>query len=82
MSNEGVLFNKDGNQLVAYPGGRMGGYRIPASTTTIASCAFSNCYELTDVYIPNSVTLISDRAFAECGSLSEVIIEGAPVIGL
>lgn len=82
MSIEGVLFNKDGNQLVAYPGGRMGGYRIPASTTTIAGYAFSNCGELTDVYIPNSVTQISDRAFAECGSLSEVIIEGAPVIGL
>ena len=82
MSIDGVLFNKDGNQLVAYPGGRMGGYRIPASTTTIASCAFSNCYELTDVYIPNSVTQISDRAFAECERLSEVIIEGAPVVGL
>ncbi len=82
MSIDGVLFNKDGNQLVAYPGGRMGGYRIPASTTTIASRAFSNCYELTDVYIPNSVTQISDRAFAECERLSEVIIEGAPVVGL
>lgn len=81
-SVNGVLFNKDQSELLAYPAGREGRYRIPSSTTSIAEYAFSRSIKLTEVSIPNSVTRIGEKSFMGCDSLLEVVIEGAPSIGL
>ena len=81
-SVNGVLFNKDQSELLAYPAGREGRYRIPSSTTSIAEYAFSGSIKLTEVNIPNSVTRIGEKSFMGCDTLLEVVIEGAPSIGL
>ncbi|MBR5936343.1 MAG: leucine-rich repeat protein [Bacteroidaceae bacterium] len=81
MSNDGVLFNINGNELLSYPAGRIGGYRIPKTTDAIAGSAFKFSRKLSSVYIPASVESIGERAFEGCDSLKEVIIEGSPEIG-
>ena len=51
ISVDGVLFNKDITELVAYPGGKTETeYIIPNSVTTIRDFAFEYCTSLTDVY--------------------------------
>ena len=71
---DGVLFSKNGTQLILYPKGRMGAYAIPEGVKTIAANAFSDCNSLTQVIIPDSFTSIGAGAFTSCGSLTEVII--------
>ena len=80
-SNEGVLFNKNGNELLAYPSGREGVYRIPKTTESIAGSAFKFSRKLSSVYIPASVESIGERAFEGCDTLKVIIIEGSPEIG-
>lgn len=77
----GVLFNKDASNLIAYPAGRKGAYRIPASTVNLAEYSFKNSDGLTSISIPASVKQISDRAFEGCDSLTDVVIDGTPIIG-
>lgn len=62
-SQDGVLFNKDGTELVCCPGGKTGKYTVPNGITTICNCAFYGCVKLTLVAIPDSVINISEDAF-------------------
>jgi hypothetical protein len=71
----GVLCNKDGTYLLQYPGGRAGGYAIPAGITLIASDAFAYCAGLTSASIPTSVTSIGSRAFQHCTGLISIEVD-------
>ena len=71
---DGVLFTKDMQALIAYPGGRKGAYEIPGSVTGIGVGAFSGCDGLTEVTIPDGVTAIEVGAFSGCDGLTEVTI--------
>ncbi len=73
----GVLFRKDMDTLVSYPGKRTGDYKIPSSVKGIKAGAFYGCSGLTAVTIPGSVTKIGGRAFENCSSLTEVTIPGS-----
>ena len=70
----GVLFTKDMQMLIAYPGGRKGVYEIPGSVTGIVAGAFYGCDGLTAVVIPSSVKSILERTFCECTGLTAVTI--------
>jgi BspA type Leucine rich repeat region (6 copies) len=70
----GVLCNKTKTTLIWYPGGRIGGYTIPAGITSIGTSAFASCAGLTSVTIPAGVTTIGNRAFMSCKSLTSVTI--------
>ena len=71
---DGVLFNKEKNMLICYPGGKTGTYTIPDFVTSIAASAFYGCIGLTNVDISNSVTSVADSAFYKCTSLTSVEI--------
>lgn len=71
---DGVLFNKDLTELVCYPGGKCGDYKIINGVTRINNYAFYGCSSLTNVIIPDGVTDIDDSAFQDCTSLKDVII--------
>lgn len=71
-SLEGVLFNYDQTELIAYPHGKTGPYSIPEGVTKISQGAFSFSPELTSIFIPETVTQIQDYAFSNCWKLQEV----------
>ena len=74
-TKDGVLFNKEGTELLLYPGGKKGqSYVIPDSVTSIGERAFRDCSSLTSVTIPDSVTSIGGAAFSGCSSLTSVTI--------
>jgi hypothetical protein len=73
-SADGVVFNKEKNCLVCYPGGKVGDYVIPNSVTSIGNEAFMGCSRLTSVTIPDSVTSIGFYAFQGCSGLTSVAI--------
>lgn len=82
-SVDGVLFRMvyGKEELMAYPPGRQGPYRIPDSVTFIESMTFFNCAGLTSVAIPDSVTYIGGWAFLECYRLTDVFM-GAGVTSI
>lgn len=76
-SKDGVLFNKDGTELVCYPfGNARTEYAIPDGVEIIGDWAFSRA-SLTGVTIPDSVKTIGDSAFCACEQLTSVIIPGS-----
>ena len=60
-AENGVLFNKSGDTVVAYPAGVGGEYAIPASIRTIGKCAFG--YAKISVVDLSNVTTIEESAF-------------------
>ena len=71
-SENGVLFNKELTELIAYPKGRKGDYFIP-DKVDFGREAFFNCTGLTAVVIPDSITEI-EFGFEGCTGLTTVII--------
>jgi hypothetical protein len=76
-SIEGVLFNKLGTELIAYPAAKGPLYTIPVNVTSINGWAFHGCIGLTSVTIPDSVTTIGTYAFYDCTNLTSVYIQRA-----
>lgn len=73
-SVDGVLFSKDGADLVRYPEGKTElSYRIPEGVTYIGYCAFENV-SFIEVTIPSSVTYIEAEAFGSCRSLVSIAL--------
>ncbi len=73
-SIEGVLFNKDGTKLIAFPNSKSKTYSIPNSVTTIEYEAFYECTGLISITIPNSVTSIEYEAFFKCTGLTSITL--------
>lgn len=83
-SENGVLFNKDRTELIAYPAKKSDGqYKIPDGVTTIVYSAFQLCSNLKCIIIPDSINSIEECAFAECSSLENIEIpDNVTSIGL
>lgn len=74
QSKDGVLFSKDGTELLCYPRGKGGAYEIPAGVTELEDGIFSGCELLSSVTLPHGMTKIGQSAFSSCTSLAEVSI--------
>ena len=74
-SEDGVLFNKDKNELIQYPTGKnKTAYTIPNGVTSIGDGAFYWCFGLTSITIPDSVKSIGGSAFGDCSGLTSITI--------
>ena len=72
---DGVLFNKNMTELLAYPMGKfVETYSIPDGVTRIATCAFASCWNLTEIVFPDTLETIGEGAFFDCRSLGEVVL--------
>ena len=73
-SVDGILYTKNMDKIIAYPGGREGDFIIPDSVEDLGIDAFGGCYDLTGVTISSNVRTIGERAFFGCSSLQEIVI--------
>ena len=72
-SVDGVLFNTNQTELVAYPAGRSGAYSIPEGVISLGSDAFSEGF-LTNVTLPDSLSFIAPWTFSQCHMLADITI--------
>lgn len=80
--NEGILFNKNGTTLVAFPPGKSGHYSLPGGVTEIANHAFATCRSLRSITTADGITTVGNNAFAYCSSLTNLTLsEGLTSIG-
>ncbi len=74
-SEDGVLFNKDKTELLAYPPLKEDtSYTIPNSVKRIGHNAFSECEKLINITIPEGVVEIGSAAFYYCTGLTSIKI--------
>ncbi len=74
-SIDGVLFNKDKTEILAYSKDEIQlEYVIPSSVSVICDYAFCECYSLTSVIIPSGITRIGNYAFESCNRLTSITI--------
>lgn len=71
-SYDGVLYNADRTQLLAFPSGRTDElFTVPEGVTAIHASAFEDC-GVSSVILPEGVTTLGDFAFAYSWNLSTV----------
>lgn len=81
-SVDGVLFSKNGTELLVYPRGRTGSYAVPDGTETICWNAFEDARGLSTALLPSSLRQIEAYAFTGCTGLTELTLpEGLLSIG-
>ncbi len=80
---DGVLFNKDKTEILAYTKDKIQPvYTVPLGTVSIGHNAFIDCTYLTNISLPESLTDINSEAFYGCTSLKSAIIpNGITLIG-
>ena len=75
-SVDGVLYNKDKTELIAYPANKKGStYTIPNTVTEIRTLAFAFAKNLETINIPNTVNKIGRSCFAQSSIKSLTIPE-------
>lgn len=74
-SDNGVLFNKDKSELVAYPAEKSDtSYTVPESVTYIQAQAFYGCTNLTSVSLTDNIYDMGSSVFSGCTNLTEVVL--------
>ncbi|MBQ9745065.1 MAG: leucine-rich repeat protein [Clostridia bacterium] len=74
-SVDGVLYSKDGKNLVRYPTNKIDeSFAIPDGVTSIHQLAFYRCENLKSITIPDGVTSIGIGAFNQAVSLESIVI--------
>ena len=73
MSIDGVVYNKECSELVAYPAASpTSSFTVPDSVRTIKSYAFKECVNLESVTLPDNVKQIGEYAFHDCRKLTKI----------
>jgi len=71
-SIQGVLFNKDETELIAYPCAKGVQYDVPESVTSISLPGFSFCETLKEVSLGSKIESFSNDVFRGCSGLENV----------
>lgn len=71
---DGVLFSKDGTQLLAYPEAKGDHYDVPAGTTVVDWTAFMNNNTIRSITLPEGFVDMSERMFDMNDSLERIEI--------
>ena len=75
-SIDGVLFSKDGKELLLYPSNRgESTYTIPDGVTSISNNAFYECHGLREITVPASLTNFSDTDLSQLPDIETIIVE-------
>ncbi|MBE6018616.1 MAG: leucine-rich repeat domain-containing protein, partial [Lachnospiraceae bacterium] len=69
---DGVIYSKDGTELLFYPQEGPETISIPEGCEVIGEYAFFENKNLTEVNLPSSLKSIKDRAFSRCFALKDV----------
>jgi len=78
----GGCYTKDGKTLVAYPAGAGTAYAIPEGTEAVASEAFRQCDDLTEVTFPSTLKHIDSLAFCDTVNLTAIELpDGLETVG-
>jgi hypothetical protein len=70
MAIDGLLYTKDGSELLTCPAGKTGAITIANLTQVVGESAFEGCSNISSVDIPNTVTKIDDHVFNSCTGLT------------
>lgn len=73
-SFNGILYNKDGTQIVCVPRGISGNPALSENLTSIDPFQFDNCTNIEKLVIPDKVTSIGNDAFYCCVRLKEIVL--------
>lgn len=77
--DKGVLLNKDGTQLIAYPAGSTAAeYTVGDKVTKIGANAFDSCKNLKKLHIPATVKNFTDPVVKNCGDLVIYVEDKSP----
>ena len=72
---DGVLYNKNMTELIAYPSAKDDTtFTVPATVTKIAENAFNGAKNLKTIILPENLASIGKRAFINCTALTEIEI--------
>ena len=74
-SDGGILFSKDGTELISCPISLNGGsYTVPNGVREIGNYAFKGCGDLESIILPEGLVSIGYSAFDGCVSLTSIAI--------
>ncbi|MBD5327584.1 MAG: leucine-rich repeat protein [Bacteroides sp.] len=74
-SVDGILFNKELNQIIQFPAGKNTQlYEIPNGVSIIRGSAFSGAELLESIVIPNSTDSIGTSVFSNCYNLTSITL--------
>lgn len=73
---DGVLYNKSGDELVLYPSGKSGDFKIPDTVKSVGAYSFAFNDKIKRAELSSELEDIGECAFANCNSLSEVKFGG------
>ena len=73
-SKDGVLCNRQGWEIVAWPGGKASEYSVPAGITNIGEGAFYYCDNLEKIELCNDVSVLGANSFSDNVNLSKVVL--------
>lgn len=72
---DGVLYNKDATELLAFPAGKMGRtFSVPSSVKSIGCRGFAGCANLDNIELHNNITEIKEGTFSQCSHLNDFVL--------
>ncbi len=72
-SVDGILYSKDGETLIKYPGAKTEStFTVPDTVTSIGAGAFADAKNLKSIVMGDNVNNIGEKAFYNCTSLSSI----------